>query len=71
MGVVANATPRSFMLGKETRYVLYWRPRGPQGRSGRARKISLSPAFDPQTFQPIASGYTDYDIPAHIIQHED
>jgi hypothetical protein len=32
-----------------------WAP----GRSGRVRKISPSPEFDPQTFQPVASRYTD------------
>jgi len=46
------------------------RPRGPQGRSGRVRKTSLPPAFDPRTLHPIASGYTGYDVPAHIIQYE-
>ena len=70
MGVVVNAMPCHFMLGEETRYLLYVRPCGPHGRSGPVRKISLSPAFDPRTFHPIASGYTDYDMPAHIIQYE-
>jgi hypothetical protein len=32
---------------------------GPQCRSGRVRKISPSPGFDPWTVQPIASHYTD------------
>jgi hypothetical protein len=32
---------------------------GPQGRSGRMRKISLPPGFDPLTVQPVASRYTD------------
>jgi hypothetical protein len=27
------------------------------------RKISPPPGFDPQTFQPVAGRYTDYDIP--------
>jgi hypothetical protein len=36
---------------------------GPQGRSGRVRKISSPPEFDPQTIQPAASRYTDYVIP--------
>jgi hypothetical protein len=70
MGVLVNATPRRFVLGKETRYLLYRRPRGPQDRSGQVRKISPPPAFDPRTFQPIASGYTDYTIPAYIMQYE-
>ena len=33
---------------------------GPQGRSERVRKISAARGFDPQTFQPVASRYTDY-----------
>jgi hypothetical protein len=34
----------------------------PQGRSGRVRKISPPPGFDPRTVQPVASRYTDYAI---------
>ena len=40
-----------------TRYPLYRRLGGPQGRSGRARKISPPPGFDPRTVQPVASRY--------------
>jgi hypothetical protein len=40
---------------------------GPQGRSGRVRKISPPPGFDPRTTQPVASRYTDWAIPAHYI----
>ena len=43
----------------KTRYPLYRRLNGPQGRSGRVRKISLPPEFDPWTIQPVASRYTD------------
>ena len=35
-----------------------------QGRSGYVRKISPPPGFDPRTFQPVASRYTDWAIPA-------
>jgi hypothetical protein len=49
----------AFTAGKETRYPLYRRLGGPQGRSGRVRKIS-PPGFDPRTLQPEASRYTDY-----------
>jgi hypothetical protein len=38
---------------------------GPQGRSGRVRKISPAPGFDPRTVQPVASRYTDWAILAH------
>jgi len=32
---------------------------GPQGRSGRVRKISPLAGFDPRTAQPVVSRYTD------------
>jgi hypothetical protein len=44
---------------------LYRRLGGAQSRSGRVRKISPPPGFDPRTFQPVASRYTDWAIPAH------
>jgi hypothetical protein len=47
-----------------TRYPLYRRLGGPQGRSGRLRKISPPPGFDPQTIQLVTSRYTDWVIPA-------
>ena len=43
---------------------LYRRLGGPQGRSGRVRKISPPPEFDPRSVQPEASRYTDWAIPA-------
>jgi len=49
---------RSLPPGK-TRYPLYGRLGGPQGRSGQVRKISLPLGFDPRTVQPVASHYTD------------
>jgi hypothetical protein len=57
--------PDRFTPGKETRYSLYRRLGGSQGRSGRVRKISPPPGFDPRTVQPVASRYTDWAIPAH------
>jgi hypothetical protein len=56
--------PGRFTAGKETRYPLYSRLGGPQGRSGRLRKISPSPGFGPRTAQPVASRHTDYTVPA-------
>ena len=38
---------------------------GPQGRSGRVRKISPLQGFDSRTVQPVASRYTDWAIPTH------
>jgi hypothetical protein len=49
---------------RKTRYPLYSRRGGPQGRSGGARKISPLPGFDPRTVQPVASRYTDWANPA-------
>ena len=37
-----------------TRYPLYRRLGGPQGRCGRVRRISPPPGFDPRTVQRIA-----------------
>jgi hypothetical protein len=55
----ASRPGRSLPRGK-TRYPLYRRLDGPQGRSGQVRKISPLPGFDPRTVQPVASRYTDY-----------
>ena len=55
--------PAALPPGK-TRYPLYRRVGRSQGRSGRVRKISTPPRFDPWTVQPVASRYTDCDIPA-------
>jgi hypothetical protein len=41
------------------RYPLCRRLGGPQGRSGRVRKISPPPGFDSRTVQPVAGYYTD------------
>jgi hypothetical protein len=38
---------------------------GPRGRSGRVRKISLPPGFDPGTVLPVARRYTDRATAAH------
>jgi len=49
---------RTLPLGK-TRYTLYRKLIGPQGRSGQVRKISSPPGFDPRTVHTVASRYTD------------
>jgi hypothetical protein len=48
-----------FAPGEETRYPLCRRLGGFPGCSGRVRKISPPPAFDPRTVQLVSSGYTD------------
>jgi len=58
----------AFLPPGKTRYPLYKRLGGPQGRTGRVWKISPPPpGFDPRTFQPVASHYADWAIPVHII----
>ena len=54
----ASRPGRSLPPGK-TRYPLYRRLGGPQGRCGQVRKISPPPGFDPRTVQPVAIRYTD------------
>jgi hypothetical protein len=56
--------PAALPLGK-TRYPLYRRLGGPQGRSGRVRKISPPPGFEPRAVQPVASRYPDRGIPTN------
>ena len=46
----------------KTRYTLYRRLGGTQGRYGPVWKISPPPGFDPRTVQPLASRYTDWAI---------
>jgi hypothetical protein len=60
------------LLPGKTRYPLYRRLGGPQGRSGRLRKITPPPGFDPRTVQVLARRYTDRAIPAHLslIKHK-
>jgi hypothetical protein len=58
-GVSVTRRPLFTPPGK-TRYPLYRRLCGPQGRSGQVRKISPAPGFDPRAVQPVASRYTDY-----------
>ena len=55
----ASRPGRSLPLGK-TRYPLYRRLGGPQGRYGQVRKISPPPGIDPRTVQPVASRHTDW-----------
>jgi hypothetical protein len=56
---VKRHAPAALPPGK-TRYPLYRRLGGPQGRSGQVRKISPPPWFDPRNVQLVASRYTDY-----------
>ena len=54
-----RSRPGRSLPPEKTRYPLYRRLGGPQGRSGQVRKISPPLGFDPRTVQPVASRYTD------------
>jgi hypothetical protein len=62
--------PGCFTPGKETRYPFYRRLGGPQGMSGRVRKISSPlPGYDSRTVLPIQSRYNDWAIATDIISN--
>jgi hypothetical protein len=50
---------------EKPRYPFYTRSGGPQGRSGRVRKMSPPPGFDSRTVHPVVSCYIGWAIPAH------
>jgi hypothetical protein len=53
MGWVLNCIARRcFIARKGTRYPLYRRLGGSQGRSGQVRKVCPPPSFDPRTSSP-------------------
>jgi hypothetical protein len=57
----------AFLPPGMTLYPLYRGLGGPKSRSGRVRKISLPPEFDPETVQSVTNSYTDCPIPAHLL----
>ena len=59
MGVGGQRHSRVALLPGKAWYPSYRRLGGLQGWSGRVRKISPPPGFDPQTIQPVVSHYTD------------
>ena len=65
MGVDGQRHAPAALPPGKTRYALYRRLGGLQGRSGRVRKILPPPGFDPRTVQPVATRYTDWAIAAH------
>ena len=67
MGVGGQRCALAVLPPGKTRYPLYRRLGGPQGRCGRVQKISPTLGFDLRTVQPVASRYTDCAIPALCI----
>ena len=59
--------PSCFTPGKDTQYLFYGSLVGPQGRSKLAHRISPPLKFNPWTVNPVASRYTNYDIPEEIL----
>jgi hypothetical protein len=55
MGVGGQSHATAVLPPEKNRYPLHRRLSGPQGRSGRVRKISPPTGFDPLTVQPVAS----------------
>ena len=66
MGVGGQRHAPAALHPGKTRYPLCRKPGGSQGRSGRMRKTSPPPGFDPLTVQPVPSRYTDWAIPAQL-----
>jgi hypothetical protein len=62
MGGQLHAPPPGFTHDKQTRYQLYKKLGGPQGQSGRVRKISPQSGFDHRKDRPVSSRYTDWAI---------
>jgi len=66
MGVGGQRHATAALPPGKTRYPLYWRLAGPPEGSGRVRKISPTPEFDPWTVQLVANRYTDWAMPVHF-----
>ena len=64
----ASRPGRSLTPGK-TRYPLYRRLDGLQGRSGQVRKISPPPGFDPRTVQTRSQSLYRLRYPVHCMMH--
>jgi len=58
-GCVVGSTPRPHFSPEKTRYTLYRRLRGPQGRSGRTENL-VPTGIRSRTVQPVVSRYTDW-----------
>jgi len=61
--------PTQLTPWKGTQYPLYRRLVGPQDHSEQVQKISPSPEFDPWTFHPVESQYTEYCFSENLFLH--
>jgi hypothetical protein len=69
-GEGSASRPGRSLLPKKSRYPLYRRLGGPQGRSGQVGKISTPTGIRSRTVQPVASRYTNYATrPTHKHTH--
>jgi hypothetical protein len=66
VGEWSAARPGRTLPPGRTRYQLYRRLGGPQGWSGRVRKISPPPGFDPRPFQPGSSVPIPTELPGPL-----
>ena len=65
-GEMSASRPGCSLPPGKTRYPLYRRLGGPQGRSGQARKISHPAGFDLRTVQPVAQSLYRLSYRAHM-----
>jgi hypothetical protein len=65
MGVGGQRHAPAALPPEKARYQLYSWLVEPESRSGRVRKVSPPPGFDPRTVQPAASCYTEQYFPVN------
>ena len=68
-GEWSAARPGRNLPPGKTRYPLYRRLGGPQGRSGRAENLYPS-GFDPRTVQPVAQLLYQLSYPAQVFKYD-
>jgi len=59
--------PGCFTPGKEMRYPLYGRLKGPQSQFGWVQKIMPTLGFDPRTVQLVENCCTNYTVLTHAL----
>jgi hypothetical protein len=69
MGVGCQCYALASLSPGKTQYPLYRWLGEPQDHSGWVWKISPPLGLDPWIVQPVASRYTNYTIPAQLVEH--